>query len=134
MPYALSENFPEFVTVCTNLYLEIFRLMFAKPFNVKELLSRYAAGQRDFRNLNLMAANMRNLNLSGINLSGTNLTKANLSGTNLSRTDLSNTVLTGTNLTNANLTQANLTNVDLKDVDLSRAYTQGAILPAAVEK
>ena len=44
--------------------------MFAKPFNVKELLSRYAAGQRDFRNLNLMAANMRNLNLSGINLSG----------------------------------------------------------------
>ena len=37
--------------------------MFAKPFNVKELLSRYAAGQRDFRNLNLMAANMRNLNL-----------------------------------------------------------------------
>jgi len=46
--------------------------------NTKELLSRYAAGQRDFQNLNLVAANLRNVNLSGANLSGANLAKANL--------------------------------------------------------
>jgi hypothetical protein len=104
-------------------------LMIGKPMYAKDLLSRYAAGQRDFRNLNLIAANLRNLNLSGANLSGTNLTKANLSGSNLSHANLSNTVLADTNLTNANLSQANLTDVDLSHVDLSKARLQGAILP-----
>jgi len=65
----------------------------SKPMHVKEMLSRYEAGQRDFRNLNLIAANLRNLNLSGINLSGANLAKANLAGANLSQANLTDTIL-----------------------------------------
>jgi uncharacterized protein YjbI with pentapeptide repeats len=38
--------------------------------NINEFRSRYTAGQRDFRNLNLMAANLKNMNLKGINLRG----------------------------------------------------------------
>jgi len=41
-----------------------------------ELLRRYAAGERDFRKVDLSSANLTKANLSGINLSG-----ANLSGT-----------------------------------------------------
>jgi len=41
-----------------------------------ELLKRYAAGERDFRKVDLRSANLTRANLSGINLSG-----ANLSGT-----------------------------------------------------
>lgn len=111
---------------CTFRYLKV-SCMLAKPMYAKELLSRYAAGQRDFRNLNLIAANLRNLNLSGADLRGTNLAKANLSNTNLSHANLADTVLIGANLVKTNLTQANLTNVDLGEVDLSAAILRNAI-------
>lgn len=99
-----------------------------KPMKTAELISRYRAGQRDFRNLNLIAANLRNMNLSGANLSGANLTKANLTNTNLSQANLSDAILTGANLTETNLIRANLTNANLIQVDLSHADLRGAIL------
>lgn len=111
-----------------NLLLS-FEHMLAKPMYAKELLSRYAAGQRDFRNLNFIGANLRNVNLSGADLSGSNFAKANLSNSNLSRANLTDAVLTGAKLVKTNLTQANLQNVDLSDVDLDQAMIRGAILP-----
>lgn len=46
--------------------------------NIKELREKYAAGERDFRAVSLVQAN-----LSGINLSGANLSRADLSGNEL---------------------------------------------------
>jgi hypothetical protein len=105
-----------------------------ESMNTKELCSRYAAGQRDFRNLNLMAANFRNMNLSGINLSGANLTKANLTRTNLSYANLTDAILVGANLSEANFTRANLTNANLShaivtDTNFNQSYLRGATLP-----
>lgn len=104
--------------------MKIEELVFMKT---EELISRYRAGQRDFRNLNLIAANLRNVNLKGANLSGANLTKANLTRTNLSYANLSDTVITGANLTEASLVKANLTNANLSDVDLKQADLRGVI-------
>ncbi len=88
---------------------------FAKIMKTSELVSRYAVGQRDFRNLNLMAANLRNLNLSGANFSGANLSKANLTNANLANANLTDTILVGANLTGVNLTNAKLTNAKLDE-------------------
>lgn len=41
-----------------------------------ELLRRYAAGERDFRKVDLSRANLNRANLIGINLSGANLSSA----------------------------------------------------------
>jgi len=41
-----------------------------------ELLKRYAAGERDFRKVDLSSANLSSAHLSGINLSGANLSGA----------------------------------------------------------
>jgi hypothetical protein len=103
-----------------------------KTMNIKELLSRYTAGQRDFKNLNLIAANLRNMNLSGIDLSGANLTKANLTRTNLSYANLTDANLTGANLTETNLTRTNLRGVNLKDTNLCDAYQPEISLPDGV--
>lgn len=79
-----------------------------------ELLSRYAAGQRDFRDLNLIAAKLKNANLSYANLSGADLRGANLTRANLSGADLRG---------------ANLTETNLSDVNLSHTSLHGAIMP-----
>ena len=99
--------------------------------NVREIIKKYAAGERDFcgfnlSELNLSAANLSGANLSEANLSVANLSGANLSGTNLSRAKLNVARLSGANLSQANLTQAslnvtNLIRTDLKQADLTQA-------------
>ena len=76
--------------------------------NAHELLSRYASGDRDFRRVELSAAN-----LSGADLTDANLTAANLTWARLTRADLTGVDLRGADLTGADLTGARLTEADL---------------------
>ncbi|MFM6860170.1 MAG: pentapeptide repeat-containing protein [Dolichospermum sp.] len=57
--------------------------------NVKELLARYATGERSFNGIVLKGANLEGVNLGGVDfgradLRGANLTDDYLSGANLS--------------------------------------------------
>lgn len=96
--------------------------------NLASLITGYALGRRNFRQINLQQADLSGLNLAKIhlieaNLQGANLTNTCLSGakliaadlsyTNLTHTDLSNAKLMGANLQNSILNHTNLTNADL---------------------
>ncbi|NJO99059.1 MAG: pentapeptide repeat-containing protein [Pleurocapsa sp. CRU_1_2] len=81
---------------------------------VDELLSRYAAGERNFSAIKFIRnvesrrgrVDLRGADLRGINLSGSDLLGASLSGANLSSANLS-----GANLSGAILKEANLDGV-----------------------
>ncbi len=71
----------------TAMKLKPYREWYSHPTNVgfwdertvmeaDELLRRYAAGERDFRKVDLSRANLNRANLIGINLSGANLSSA----------------------------------------------------------
>jgi uncharacterized protein YjbI with pentapeptide repeats len=121
---------------------------------VKDFLSRYAAGERDFSNIdlsetdlsgvNLTLANLHNAKLTWANLKGANLyhidlgqaklRHANLSGSmlrssNLQGTDFLNANLSGADLSWSNLNGANLTGADLTDANLKNAILERVILP-----
>jgi superfamily I DNA and RNA helicase len=96
--------------------------------NLANLITGYALGRRNFRQINLQQADLSGLNLANINLieanlqgailtntclSGAKLIAANLSYTNLTHADLSNAKLMGANLQNSMLNHTNLTNADL---------------------
>ena len=104
--------------------------------NVREIIKKYAAGERDFCGLNLSELNLSTANLSGAdlsdaNLSVANLSGANLSGTNLSRAKLNVARLSGANLSQANLTQASLNVTNLIRTDLRKAdITQATLIRA----
>jgi uncharacterized protein YjbI with pentapeptide repeats len=89
--------------------------------NVRELITQYAAGVRDFRGVNLNEANLRGVKLSGANLSGANLNVANLSGANLSHANLNQARLNVARLSAANLSHAKLNRALLNVANLIRA-------------
>ena len=60
----------------------------------KELLERYAAGERDLSGANLSDANLSDANLFGANLFGANLSAATFSGENLTPTKLGTATVT----------------------------------------
>ena len=81
--------------------------------DTKELLDRYAKGERDFREAYLQGANLlwaclQGANLQGANLQQVNLRWANLQGANLRGADLRGADLRWANLRGANLQGANL--------------------------
>ena len=115
------------------------------------LLTKYAEGQRDFRNMQLTGAqsdrlqgqNFKNINLSGsviesidlrqvifknANLNGIQLTKVDLRGADLSNASLIDANLAFSNLSEANLSQANLLRVNLFQSKLNSANLQKAEL------
>jgi hypothetical protein len=99
-----------------------------------EVLRRYAAGERDFRGVNLRDeiltwADLSGADLSGADLSGANLNWANLSRVNLTAADLSRADLAWANLKAANLSGADLSNAHFSGADLSGANWSGAIMP-----
>jgi Domain of unknown function (DUF1830)/Pentapeptide repeats (8 copies) len=96
------------------------------PQNVRELLDRYAAGERDFRGMSLIQAN-----LSGYNLSEADFSQAELSGADFSRSNLSWAILRGAQLEKANFTRAILQRSNLSHANLSGAVFQGADLRGA---
>ncbi|MCS7225641.1 MAG: pentapeptide repeat-containing protein [Gloeomargarita sp. SKYB31] len=102
----------------------------------RQLLQRYAAGERDFSGINLIGCNLQGANLEGINLSradlmladlsgclliGAKLAGANLIGAELVKTNLREASLSGANLIGANLSQANLSGSQLVGSNLSAA-------------
>ncbi len=110
----------------------------------EQLLNQYAAGERNFRGLNLSyqilskvdlmradftGAKLDHTVLEGANLTRVNFSKANLAGANLRRADLIWANLQGANLQGANLRGADLSGADLGGADLSGADLGGAILP-----
>ncbi|TAF06644.1 MAG: hypothetical protein EAZ77_11895 [Nostocales cyanobacterium] len=87
-----------------------------KVNNAEELLNLYAAGEKDFQNSDLTAANLQGANLRYINLTGATLKRADLSSA-----DLRNALLLRANLSNAMLNKANLSQANMTRADLSRA-------------
>lgn len=106
----------------------------SQKMSADELLKRYAAGERDFRGVNLsdeilIWADLSGANLRGANLRGANLNWANLSGVDLRAADLSEADLAWANLNNADLRGANLNNAGFSGADLHGADWSGAIMP-----
>lgn len=97
--------------------------------DAKELLARYAAGERKF-----IGADLNGADLSDANLSEADLTCVNLRNANLRNANLSNAImicdLSAADLSNANLSGATLC-ANLIDADLSNANLSGANLSAA---
>lgn len=69
--------------------------------NASELLSRYAAGERNFGNVDLRGVNLNNVNLSGVNLNEANFSGASLQGINLGSAILSRATFRGAKLSDA---------------------------------
>ena len=99
--------------------------------DIEELLSRYAAGERNFVGIDLIEANLTGVNLSGANLSGANLSVSNLSGANLSGTNLTDAKLNVAKLRSVNLSKAILNSANLNVANLTRADLGGAELVKA---
>lgn len=97
----------------------------------EELLKRYAAGERDFRkveiwNANLIKADLREVNLSGAELRGAcliaaNLSEANLDGIRLEGSDLTSASLYKASLRGAGLESCQLINTNCREVDMTEA-------------
>lgn len=113
-----------------------------RSIDIEELLQRYAAGERDFSEINIEGSDeLYRANLSGINLSnssvgeifmeGSNLSGANLRGTQLGQTCLRNTNLQGTDLAGADLSHANLDGADLTGAQLIRACLRNVTMRGA---
>lgn len=79
-----------------------------------EFLVLYAAGERDFHNIDLSSASLACADLKGANLIRANLRHANLRWADLRQTDLSWADLRGADLSWANLAGANLSYANLK--------------------
>lgn len=115
----------------------------------KELLEKYAEGERKFRSEKLIGANLTGAKLVEINLykadlkeidlSGANLTNANLCEANLNLASLSDVNFTRANLENVNFQKANLQRADMKLANLSKSdlsevnLTDGYLVGATLE-
>jgi uncharacterized protein YjbI with pentapeptide repeats len=97
-----------------------------KIMNVKELLERYANGERNFQGANFQGADLQGANLKGANLEG-----ANLEGAYLEYADLEGANLEGANLKNAHLRYADLEGAKLEGANLEGAYLRYADLEGA---
>jgi hypothetical protein len=91
--------------------------------DAKELLARYAAGERDF-----IGADLRAVNLSYAYLTKANLVAANLEGASLINATLVDANLERANLMGARLYAINLIIATLKGANLKGANLRGAIL------
>ncbi len=94
--------------------------------SAKDLLARYAAGERIFRFAHLYRADLVGANLNSANLGGANLGGANLRGANLRGANLRGANLYGANLRGADLYGANLGYADLGYANLYGANLRDA--------
>jgi len=101
------------------------------PMTRKELMERYARGERDFREVKLSTADLSRADLRGANFSNSKLSSANFSNSKLSSANLSGADLRGADLFAARLTSANVSKADLGDADLTGADLTGADLSKA---
>jgi uncharacterized protein YjbI with pentapeptide repeats len=99
--------------------------------DAKELLAKYAQGERDFTGIALGECQLIGAELSEIILRGATLNVANLSSADLYRADLSQALLNVSRLTGINLTEANLSGCKLNVANLIRARLVDANLATA---
>jgi uncharacterized protein YjbI with pentapeptide repeats len=98
------------------------------PQSAKELLRRYAEGEREFVEANLERANLMDANLVGVNLKRVNLIEANLERANLEGANLINASLVDASLVGANLRRAKLAGAKFARANLAGANLRGANL------
>jgi uncharacterized protein YjbI with pentapeptide repeats len=101
-----------------------------------QLLERYAAGERRFRQIQLKKADLNRANLALIDLRGADLSYANLREADLSSADLRGACLDGVDFYKANLSRTNfegasLEKTNLKEANLLRASFKKASLEGA---
>jgi hypothetical protein len=106
-------------------------------WSAEEVLKRYAAGVRDFREAELQGVVLRGADLSGCDLTGADLsaadlTEADLTECNLGGAELRGAILQGAVLQRANLRGADLSLANLRSADLDGADLRGADLAGAV--
>lgn len=95
----------------------------------QDILSRYAAGEREFRHSRIPVADFRGAKLHGIDLSYTDMRpRAKLRGADLSDARLVEVLLTDADLSNANLRETRITTAWLNNVDFRGADLRGADL------
>ena len=94
-----------------------------------ELLTRYAAGERDFRGVDLGEVDLAFVILAGANLAGANLFWAEMTGANLAGANLTRANLAGANLTRANFTGANLYHTTLTGAQMYLTILPTPALP-----
>ena len=97
-----------------------------RPLAAADLLRRFAAGERVFREVDL-----QDMDLQGVNLRGCGLEGADLSGANLSDATLADADLREVDAQAALFINADLRDVDLRDADFSGADLTGADLTGA---
>lgn len=112
---------------------DTFRFIYRQPpqreipiTSAGEFLARYAAGERNFQNIDLSGVELSYFDLKGCNFIG-----ANLQGANLSYSCLESAKLVIANLEGANLTKANLRKANLVGANLKNTYLEGADLTHA---
>jgi len=113
---------------------EVVEELAAAALTAEGLLSRYAAGERDFRGAVLSGVNLSTAQLAGINLSGADLRRADLSGAILKDTNLREACLQGANLSWADMHSADLSGADLSGANLKMAIIirtrfRGTVMP-----
>ncbi len=104
----------------------------ADKMSAGELQKHYAAGRRNFPNIELSGADLKRANLQGVNLQGANLQWVNLQGANLEEASLTGADFHKTTLFDAKLQKANLQKAHLRGVNLQWANLQEACLQEAV--
>ncbi|BAY42808.1 pentapeptide repeat protein [Scytonema sp. HK-05] len=82
----------------------------ATNMDANEVLRRYAAGERNFRQADWRGISLAKANLSGVDLSGAHLNNADLSNSDLSSANLNWAGLKGANFSGANLKGAKMPN------------------------
>jgi uncharacterized protein YjbI with pentapeptide repeats len=111
------------------------------PLTAAQLLERYAAGEKRFREVLLKKVDLKGAKLPQIDLRGADLSNANFREADLSNADLRGACLDGAdfykailirvNLDGARLTKTNLKEADLTRVSLEKASLEGAFLTKA---
>jgi Pentapeptide repeats (8 copies) len=95
--------------------------------DASEIKSKYAAGERDFQDVDLEGANLGWVRLSGANLRQAKLHRVNLSGADLKQVDLRDSNLAFADLSRADLTEANLKGATLEGANLDRSILTSII-------
>ena len=101
------------------------------PLNVKELLSAYRRGERDFREIQLDGADLAGVNLTGASFYGASLKAADLEGARLTHVQFKAADLTGACLSRASINATDLIGAIFVEADFSNADLTGACLAMA---
>ncbi|MEM0980083.1 MAG: pentapeptide repeat-containing protein [Cyanobacteria bacterium P01_D01_bin.6] len=92
-----------------------------RKINVNELLNQSSNGNKDFRSIELVGADLQKTELSEANFDGAKLISSNFSNANLAGSKFFEADLRDVNFTKANLNQADLSWTDLRRANLRRA-------------